>query len=394
MKRVFVYKANLLPYSETFIKEQVLSYSSWQPILIGERAVDGISLEGMDVRLIGETASACMTGYWKVSRRFGVVPQQMIRRLLDESACVFHAHFGTDAVKIWPVAKQLNVPFVVTLHGYDINIHPDHWKQGALAFRNYPARLRALARNPLVHFVAVSESIRQRAMEFGIASEQVSVRYIGIDTERFVGAGQPVAGRRPRILFVGRLVEKKGVEYLIKAFARIQAVVPGAELVVVGDGPLLRSLQKLAADLRVPVTFSGSLPSAEVKNQIDLARVFCLPSIVAADGDAEGLGIVILEAQACGVPVVTSARGGATEGIIEGATGFAFPEKAIDTLVDRLAKLLTDDALADSMSRAGPPFISEKFDIRRCTSSLESLYEKLVDGHGHLSCMASQRAGT
>lgn len=389
VRRAFVYKTNLLPYSETFIRAQVLSYSGWQPILLGERMVDGVSLDGMDVRLIGTTASACRNGYWRVSRRLGVVPRGMMQRLLNESASVFHAHFGTDAVKIWPVAKRLDMPFVVTLHGYDINTHEEHWKQGAIEFRDYPARLRELARDPTVHFVAVSDAIRQRAIDFGLPTERISVRYIGIDTDRFTVSGLPVTQRRRRILFIGRLVEKKGAEYLIRAFALVRESVSDAELVIVGDGPLQQSLQALALTLALPVTFMGSLPSAEVKQQLDEARVFCTPSIVARNGDAEGLGIVLLESQGCGVPVVTSARGGATEGIIDGVTGFAFPEKEIDILADRLTKLLSDDQLAASMSAAGPPFIAGKFNIRRCTAALESLYEKLVEEHASLAQVAS-----
>jgi glycosyltransferase involved in cell wall biosynthesis len=90
---------------------------------------------------------------------------------------------------------------------------------------------------------------------------------------------------------------------------------------------------------------------------------------------------VILEAQACGVPVVTSARGGATEGIIDGVTGFSFAEKDVATLGERLIKLLLDDDLISSMSRHAARYMAERFDIRHCTKSLESLYEDLVEAY-------------
>jgi glycosyltransferase involved in cell wall biosynthesis len=236
----------------------------------------------------------------------------------------------------------------------------------------------SLSRQPRVHFVAVSEAIKQRAIAYEIPSDRIDVHYIGIDLRHFHSSGPSVIARRPRILFVGRLVEKKGGEFLIKAYARVRSKLPEAELVMVGDGPLFPQLVTLASKLNVPVQFLGSVNAIEVKRQIDMARVFCLPSVTAENGDAEGLGIALLEAQACGVPVVTSARGGATEGIVDGVTGFAFPERDIDILSARLLRLLVDEELALSMSRAGPTFIAEKFDIRHCTRSLERLYDAMT----------------
>jgi glycosyltransferase involved in cell wall biosynthesis len=107
-------------------------------------------------------------------------------------------------------------------------------------------------------------------------------------------------------------------------------------------------------------------------------RVLCLPSLTAANGDAEGLGIALLEAQACGVPVVTSARGGATEGIINGVTGFAFAENDVEELSARLCAVLEDDQRALVMSEAARQFAVKTFDIRKCTDQLEDLYEEVT----------------
>src|SRR3984893_18139346 len=203
-------------------------------------------------------------------------------------------------------------------------------------------------------------------------------RYIGVDLSRFGPTGPPIERRLPRILFVGRLAEKKGVEYLIRAFAAVKAQLPAAELVIVGDGRQRAKLELLASQLKLPVTFLGSLSSQQIKQELQQTRVFCSPSVTADNGDAEGLPIVILEAQACGVPVVTSARGGAREGIIDGITGFAVREKDVAGLSDRLLLLLQDPQRAASMGRAGRRNIEEKFDLRSCTGSLEHLYDTLT----------------
>src|ERR1019366_3200949 len=105
--------------------------------------------------------------------------------------------------------------------------------------------------------------------------------------------------------------------------------------------------------------------------------VFCLPSVTALNGDAEGLPIVLLEAQASGIPVVTSALGGNHEGIVHGETGFTFAERDVDELAARVSELLVDDQLATRMGAAGPTFVARKFDMRLCTRDLESLYDDL-----------------
>jgi glycosyltransferase involved in cell wall biosynthesis len=356
MKNLLVYKSDLLPYSETFIKEQVLACSRWNPVLVGRQRVKGLSLDGLNVRLLheGQRARWRETG-WKLLRELNVAPPGVVKRLRDERASLVHVHFGTEAVSFWPVLRRLGLPVAVTLHGSDINIHPSWWKQPGAgpASRQYPDRLVALGQEPQVHFIAVSEAVRQRAIDYGLPAERISVRYIGIDVERFKPVGDAVSARAPRILYVGRMVEKKGCEYLVEAYAALRAKVPEAELVMVGDGPLLAPLKQRAAELNLPVQFLGSLDSEAVRRELDRSRVFCLPSVTASNGDAEGLGIVVIEAQACGVPVVTSARGGATEGIVDGMTGFAFAERDVPALTHALERVLAEGPGRPHVARGG-----------------------------------------
>ena len=189
---------------------------------------------------------------------------------------MLHAHFGVDAVMAWPLAKELGLPMVVTLHGYDIRIHREWWEQGhgGDMMRGYPAQLLALANQQNVHFVAVSDSIRERAVQFGIPAERIWTRYIGIDTRKFAPGGLPISKRERRVLFVGRLVEVKGCRYLIEAMARVQKSVRDALLIILGDGPLRPELEAQARRLSVNVQFRGAQPSGEVKRELDLARVF------------------------------------------------------------------------------------------------------------------------
>ena len=211
----------------------------------------------------------------------------------------------------------------------------------------------------------------------GLPEQRIHVCPIGIDLTRFDPAGPPVAERPPVILFAGRLVEKKGCRHLIEAFRSVRAQVPDARLLIAGDGPERDMLAGLAADIG-GITFNGRYSAAEMQPLLAQARVFCLPSVTAANGDAEGMGLVLLEAQACGVPVVTSARGGATEGIEHGKTGFAFAEGDVAALSAYLIRLLRDDALAARMSAAGPAFVAKHHDLSYWAGMLEKIYDSMT----------------
>jgi glycosyltransferase involved in cell wall biosynthesis len=382
MKKVLVCKSSLLPYSETFIREQVTAYRDWKPVLVGFRRVaSGLSLDSLPVLILDPNLpQALAQAYRKIFTEVSLASPRSAARLKHEAPALVHIHFGTDAVSFWPIVRKLSVPVVITLHGSDINIYREWWERGLVRMGNarYPEKLLRLSRQPRVHFVAVSEAIRTRATEYGIPSDRISVRYIGIDLTRFKFSGRVLPERPRRILYVGRLVEKKGGEYLIRAFARLRSLIPDVQLALIGDGPLAGPYKLLAQRLNVPVEFLGRRDSEAVKREIDNARVFCLPSVVAENGDAEGLGISILEAQACGVPVVTSARGGSTEGIMDGVTGISFPERDVEALTRALHTLLVNDDVALSMSRAAMEFMAQRFEILSCTRDLERMYEALL----------------
>jgi glycosyltransferase involved in cell wall biosynthesis len=382
MKKVIVFRNDLLPISETFIKEQILALTDWKPVLTGYRIVEnGLALEGLDIRLLPGTGGKLQRLYLRFCQWLGLAHGPSVRTLRKLNADLVHIHFGTDAVDIWPSLRRLKLPVVVTLHGYDINTYPQWWQAGYGGWRRrfYPRRLLKLAQDPNVRFIAVSGAMRARAIEYGIPAYKIAVRYIGIDAHLFQPELPSIVQRPNRILFVGRLVEKKGVPYLIRAFARLRDQVPDAELTIVGDGPMRSELEMLSAELDVPTVFSGALSDVAVRNEMKLARILCLPSIRAVNGDAEGFGMVLLEAQAAGIPVVTSAFGGAQEGISDRVTGFGFTERDEVALCNYLRLLLSDSTILKSMSDAAPEFVRLNFDLGKLTKKLETYYDNVSE---------------
>lgn len=380
--KVLVYKPELLPYSETFIKEQILAYQKWQGVLVGHHRVpQGLSLEDLDIRLLlNDPPGHIEDVLWRFRRWLGLTQRRELNLLAQENAQLLHAHFGTVAVDIWPTAKALNLPMVVTLHGYDINIYREWWEQGHGGYRRrtYPQKLLALAREPNVQFIAVSSAIRQRAIEYGIPEDKIRVCHIGVDTNRFKPGPPPLSQRTQRVLFIGRLIEKKGAKYLIEAFKKTSEKIPNAELIIVGDGPERTSLEQIAAEISPNIKFLGALDTHRIQEQLSQARVFCLPSITASNGDAEGLPIVILEAQACGLMVITSAFGAIGDAVTDQETGFIFQEGDTTRLSEILTMTLSDDSLAEEYSSKSRAHAVANFDISSNTENLEMIYNEIA----------------
>ena len=369
---VLVYRSDMLPLSETFIKEQMTAYSNWRGLLMGRRLLGELDLEGLEVALL-DNGTVLRARNW-----LGFAPDLKILRQMRPR--LLHVHFGPEAVAATPLARALRLPMLVTLHGYDINIHPDWWERGAggARMRSYPRALRKLAQRRDVHFIAVSDAVRARALAYGIAPEKVTTCHIGVDTAKFAPGPVPMTSRPPCVLFVGRLVEKKGCDILLRAMAMVRRHLAEAEVAIVGDGPLRPGLEQLARNLGLDARFHGALPPQQVKAVMDEARVFCLPSVQAANGDAEGFGLVLLEAQAAGLPAVSSAFGGAREGILHGETGYHFEERDVEMLSSHLCRLLADPRKAAEMGRAARAFVVSRFHIKSCTAALEQVYDRLA----------------
>ena len=194
----------------------------------------------------------------------------------------------------------------------------------------------------------------------------------GVDAERFRPDASARAelreryglGERPVILCLSRLVPRKGQDMLIRALPTIRSRIDGAALVIVGGGPYLPTLRRLASSLDVAdhVIFTEGVAPAELPAHHAMADVFAMPCRTRGAGlDVEGLGIVYLEASASGVPVVAGQSGGAPESVQEGRTGFVVDGRSIDQIADAVSRILKDPDLAARMGAAGRQWILERW---------------------------------
>ncbi|HEX7050518.1 MAG TPA: glycosyltransferase [Longimicrobiales bacterium] len=365
---VLIFRKRLLPWSETFIAAQGGALSRYRPVFVGYQCAGAGAhyLAGHDRVVLAEHAR--FPGLAKGAlKAFGWVAPRWRGELGARRPVLLHVHFGVNAAVALPIARTFDLPLIVTYHGMDITV-----ERTTAADRRRRERIFAAADR----IIAVSEFIAGRLREAGCPAEKLTVHYIGVDTERFVPA--PAESRASsQILFVGRLVPKKGLIHLIRAMPRVQRAVPDAELVVAGDGGLRSQLEAEAGRLGIRCRFLGVRTPDQVQALMRRATLLCAPSVVAENGDAEGLGMVIVEAQASGIPVVTFRSGGAAESVVHGETGFVAPERDEDALAAHLTAILADAELRDRMSAAARAHIVENFDLRRQTAALERIYDQV-----------------
>ena len=183
----------------------------------------------------------------------------------------------------------------------------------------------------------------------------------------------------PLVLYVGRLVERKGVEYLIRAFAEVVREVP-SELVIVGKGPEDERLHQLTEELNLvqKVHFKGWVSQDELEQLYNQCNVFVLPAIIDSKGDTEGLGVVLLEAMSYMKPVVASNLGGITDIVKDRETGLLVNEKDPHGLSEAIKSLLSDPSLAASLGKRGYEHVQKQFSWERILSQWTALYGGLA----------------
>jgi glycosyltransferase involved in cell wall biosynthesis len=225
-------------------------------------------------------------------------------------------------------------------------------------------------------FVCVSEHIRQKAVEQGFPEQKLWVHRIGVHLNG--AAHVPISSREPVVLFVGRLVEKKGCIHLLRAMTVVERMLPDARLVILGDGPLRPALEAQARSTLRQCEFLGAQPVHVVRDWMQRARLLATPSVVAASGDSEGLPIVLCEAQAVGLPIVGFRGPGVSEAVRDGETAMLVKPRDEYAFANTMLSLLMDDAQAERMSQLGRQHAETHFDLHAQTQLLEEKYFEVL----------------
>lgn len=339
-----VYRDRIGAASETgFLRRQYISFTRLRPVWIGRTLLPGAAEVGSDCLRLGGSAIGRLR-----FRHFGWVPP------LPPAAPILHAQFARGGALALPIARGGGMRLAVTLHGGDVS-KAKNWRGTLLAHR-WPALLREAAR-----FICVSDAVAEIARARGVPPGKLTVLPIGVE----IPAAPPE--RRPEAhLFVGRFVEKKGIAVLADAIRILRAQGDRTPVVCVGDGPLRGMLEAVARE-HGNVVLTGWLRPEEVRARMLRAVSLLVPSIIAANGDAEGLPSVIPEAMAQACPVIGSDQGGIAEAISNGRTGLLVPPGDAAALAEAITRV------KPALGLAGYDYAMHELNARIQSTALEDL---------------------
>lgn len=203
---------------------------------------------------------------------------------------------------------------------------------------------------------------------------------IGINAGEFIPNNRKTDNGCIQLLSVARLVEKKGLYYSISAFNQLAEQYPNIQYDIVGEGELMLPLKELVAFLGLEerVFFHGAKKKDAIIDFYRNADIFVLPSITGSDGNSEGQGLVLQEAQAMQLPVIATLHHGIPEGVKDGVTGYLVPEKDIDALQIKMKLLIEQPKVRKTMGKNGREFVLSNFDNTLLGRELEHIYRDLL----------------
>lgn len=365
--------------SETFIHGQIVAAERWQPLVVARRLRDPERFPAPGVRFLRTDAGlGPLARIWlgctrRVPRLTRAEAQSAARELEAAQVRIVHAHFGTDARLLRPLWRRLRAPLVVSFYGYD-----------ALQFPRRAGGLGALYLRPVLResaaLLAACEEMRRDLIALGADPARVTTLPWGVDLTRFRPSETAFDGGEVRFAIACRFTAKKGVEDLLRAFARVRAAGVRARLTIAGEGPLRANYERLAAELGIAadVCIEPFVPPARMPEWLGRQHLFVHPSVTAPDGDKEGTPTVVVEAHAAGLPIVATRHGGIPDVVEDGVSGHLVAEHDVEALAARMLDLARRPEAWRDMGAAGRARVEHAFDRVTQTRRREALYDRVA----------------
>jgi len=383
MLRVAHIKRTYLPISETFIYSYLKNMTGVESHVLAEKQ-ENTDLFPFERRHVLMQQNHLTIGHSRLVHKLTRSPKTgfalLPRSPFAEKTCkilkpdVIHAHGGYDGFNYVSLKRRLGIPFVTTFYGRDIGAgskHPYWRKAYSILFRIGDL------------FLVEGPAMKGKLLAIGCSPLKVRIQRIGVDLDRFSRDDYAERADTDKVLILmcGRMVEKKGLEYGIRAFSKVHSRFPHTEMRIIGDGPRFGELQRLVCSLALnsSVKMLGYMSHDQYAVQSKAAHIFVQPSVTASDGDSEGgAPTTLLEMQAMGVPIVSTYHDDIPQVVVAGKSAFLVEERDVDGLAEKIGFLVENPQIRGEMGSEGRKHVEEKHDICRLAKQLEAVYVELA----------------
>ncbi len=371
-----------LHFGSNWIHTVIGRLSRYRPVVLCKRTVNlpYFPLDAIGGEVVAAYSGPLSHAYQKAAKAW-VAPHfpAFLQAVERRRVALLHSHFASSGYDDLPLKRRFGLPHVISTYGADI------WKLGMLA--EWRRRYAELFRESEA-FLAEGGAMREKIIALGCPAEKVRILHMGVDLAkvRFIPR-QPGADGIIRCLIACRAMEKKGLIYGLRAFANVAQRHRGLRLDCIlcakskDNLRLVHALKSEAAARGVAdrVTWYSGMPYDEYLRFAELAHLYLAPSVIAANGDAEGgCPVAVIELSAAGMPVLASRHCDIPEVVLDGVSGYLAPEKDVNALTDRLESLVTHPEKWPEMGRAGRAHVEAKYNAAFLSGELENLYDGLL----------------
>ena len=375
--RVAIFCPTFLKSEMLHVYRQVAGLKRVSPVVLTFKRENADHFPFQPIRLVRRSPFRWWRRIWslqirKIPQRAYPAEVNSITFLMAADRCqLLHIYFGNNGLFWLPLLRRCEVPTIVSFHGADVQVDVDS-PAAKLMFGNLFACCSLV--------LARSESLASALVQLGCSPDKLRIQRTGIplETFRYFARQRPADGAW-RLLQACRLIEKKGLELSLRAFAAFLKRYPRATLTIAGDGPRRGSLEKLATQLQLEdkIQFTGFVSQSALLTLYQESHFFLHPSEQTPEGDREGVPNSLLEAMATGLPCLTTRHGGIPEAVTHLESGILVPESDLSGLEHWLERLATDDGFRDSLGHRAAQTIKEKFDLTIQIEKLEEIYFRL-----------------
>lgn len=360
-KTLAIFSPGKNAYSETFIQAH-----KKLPFNIKYYFGDTVpySLEGSDILQFSLVEKV------KKKLQNGFTPSEklLLFSLRKEKVDCVLAEYATTAADSMKVVKYLNLPLIVHFHGYDAS-QKDVIEQYGEKYKevfDYASKV-----------IVVSKKMYEDVLHLGCPPEKLSINCYGPDDSFF--KIKPEFNNQ-NFVSIGRFVQKKAPDLTIMAFKKVVDGFPDAKLIMAGDGVLLEACKNLTESLGLQnnISFPGALNREQVQELFRYTLAFVQHSVVAKNGDSEGTPVAIIEAQAAGLPVISTYHAGIPDVVLNEETGLLVEENDVDGMANNMIRILEEENLAEQLGNAAKKRVMENFTLEKHLSILEKEIDKIT----------------